>query len=242
VADQTRARHPHAVLDLDSRTWKAKKIEWLLRLAERAAPMRMLEVGTGSGGIAAHFARSPERYQVDAVDVADLRQVVQGFHFQVVADTRLPFADETFDVVISNHVLEHVGDTTEQTRHLGELRRVLRDDGVGYLAVPNRWMLVEPHYRLMFLSWWPAAWRHAWLKLWGRGDHYDCLPLSRRELEALLRSVHLHFAQVHREGLLATLAIEPPRSIWWRLPARLPRWLHEALRGWYPTLIYRLWR
>ena len=36
-------------------------------------------------------------------------------------------------------------------KHLREIRRVLRRDGLAYLAVPNRWALVEPHYRLALL-------------------------------------------------------------------------------------------
>lgn len=52
-------RQPHAVLDLPSRDWKAMKIERLLDLAKRPQPMRLLGVGTGSGGIAHYFATHP---------------------------------------------------------------------------------------------------------------------------------------------------------------------------------------
>jgi methylase of polypeptide subunit release factors len=52
-------RLPHAVLDLPSRRWKAMKIERLLGLDDSGAPVRMLEIGTGSGGIAAYFAQHP---------------------------------------------------------------------------------------------------------------------------------------------------------------------------------------
>ena len=46
---QTNDRLPHAVLDLPSRRLKALKIERLLDLSERHQPMRLLEIGTGSG-------------------------------------------------------------------------------------------------------------------------------------------------------------------------------------------------
>lgn len=63
-------RQPHAVLDLPSRDWKALKIERLLDLAHRSQPMRVLEVGTGSGGIARYLATHPTlRCEVTAVDV-----------------------------------------------------------------------------------------------------------------------------------------------------------------------------
>jgi SAM-dependent methyltransferase len=47
--------------------------------------------------------------------------------------TSLPFAAETFDVVICNHVLEHVHDDRKALR---ELYRVLKPGGWGILQVP----------------------------------------------------------------------------------------------------------
>jgi len=49
-------RLPHAVSDLSSRYLKAQKIERLLNLSNYPKPIRLLEVGTGSGGIAHYFA------------------------------------------------------------------------------------------------------------------------------------------------------------------------------------------
>jgi SAM-dependent methyltransferase len=47
--------------------------------------------------------------------------------------TSLPYPDADFDVVIANHVLEHVAD---ESRALAEIRRVLRPGGWAMLAVP----------------------------------------------------------------------------------------------------------
>jgi SAM-dependent methyltransferase len=49
---------------------------------------------------------------------------------------RLPFADDTFDAVYCEHVLEHVA--IEKVRHfLAEVRRVLRPGGVFRVTVPD---------------------------------------------------------------------------------------------------------
>src|SRR4249920_1879185 len=122
-------RQPHAVLDLHSRRFKAQKIERLLDLDARPGPLRLLEVGTGSGGIAHYFGTHPSgRFTVEAVDIVDNRLVIDGYRYQSVTDTALPFDDDSFDVVLSNHVIEHVGDATQQRAHLAELKRVLRPD------------------------------------------------------------------------------------------------------------------
>jgi len=180
-------RKPHAVLELSSRRQKGLKIERLLDLSRFPQPIRMLEIGTGAGGIAHYFATHDTiECTVTAVDVVDQRLQFEGFDFHLVSDTSLPFSNERFDVVITNHVIEHVGEEANQRHHLSEVRRTMRPTGIGYLAVPNRWMLVEPHYRLLFLSWLPPIWRTPYLRAMKRGREYDCNPLSQRRLEAML--------------------------------------------------------
>jgi SAM-dependent methyltransferase len=239
----TESRQPHAVLDLASRQWKALKIERLLKLDQCQGPLRLLEVGTGSGGIAHYFGAHPSgRFDVEAVDVVDNRLVSDGYRYTHVAETTLPFADESFDIVLSNHVIEHVGDEVAQMHHLSELRRVMKPDGVGYLAVPNRWMLVEPHYRLAFLSWWPRAWRTPYLRLTGKGERYDCEPLRLGELESMLDRSGLAAQNICLPAMRETLSIEVPGSFADRLLARIPDGLLYPLRRIIPTLIYRLER
>ncbi len=57
--------------------------------------------------------------------------------FQCIAyleDSKLPFADNSFDSVVCFHVIEHV-----TTDHLlvQEIRRVLKPDGIAFLSTPN---------------------------------------------------------------------------------------------------------
>ena len=234
-------RQPHAVLDLPSRGWKAEKIARLLALDARKQPIRLLEIGTGSGGIAHWFAHHPQLHcEVVAVDVCDSRQLHDGYAFQQVEGVELAFTDADFDVVISNHVIEHVGDATAQLEHLREIRRVLKPDGVGYLAVPNRWMLTEPHYRLKFLSWLPHRWRSPYLRWRGKGDFYDCEPLQLHELEAMLEQADMRYRNLCVEGWRETFEIERPQHWSTRLLRRIPDALLRPLRPVIPTLIYRL--
>lgn len=234
-------RQPHAVLDLPSRNWKAMKIERLLDLAGRPQPMRLLEIGTGSGGIAHWFATHPElRCEVCAVDVCDNRLVRDGYAFQLVQGVELPFEDTSFDVVISNHVIEHVGNESAQHQHLAEIRRVMKPDGVGYLAVPNRWMLTEPHYQLKFLSWWPRSWRTPYLKLMRKGAFYDCEPLQMRQLERMLAGAGFRFKNICIQALRETFQIERTDSSAARILRRIPDAMLNPFKRVIPTLTYRI--
>ena len=54
----------------------------------------------------------------------------------------LPFRDQSFDIVFSNSVIEHVGDTSSQQRFAAEIARV----GKAYwVQTPNRLFPIEPH-------------------------------------------------------------------------------------------------
>lgn len=236
-------RQPHANLDPSSRRGKAEKIERLLGkagLPERT-PLRLLEIGTGAGSIAAYFGSHASRvHEVTAVDTVDQRVVTEGYRFMQVSGVELPFPDGSFDVVISNHVIEHVGGAESQKRHLEEMSRVLSDGGTIYLACPNRWQWVEPHYHLALLSWWPRSWRSIYLALRGKGDFYDCEPLSKRALERLFGAVPLAIHNACPEAMSDVLGHEFAGHPIAGLLRRMPAWGWRVMAGACPTHVYLL--
>lgn len=237
-------RQPHAVLDPRERRAKAEKIRHLLGLTSSAErSLRILEVGTGSGAIANYFATCAEpKWEVEAVDVVDQRSVTQGYSFSLVNGVTLPFGDATFDVVISNHVIEHVGEAAQQNGHLREIARVLNDGGKVYLASPNRWQVVEPHFRLAFLSWLPRGLRSPYLALSGKGRFYDCEPLRMRQLEDMLDSAGLTYRNICVPALHYVVEVEKSRSLLARVAGLFPDGLLYGLRRVCPTHIYLLHR
>lgn len=61
----------------------------------------------------------------------DLESPIADVHFDVQA---IPFSDEIYDVVICNHVLEHVDD---DTKAMSEIYRILKPGGFAILQVPQ---------------------------------------------------------------------------------------------------------
>lgn len=225
-----RARRPHAILDRDSRVWKARKIVALLGEERFGKARRILEIGCGSGVIASTLsAMGGSQLEMHAVDVVDNTIDRAGYSFDLVSGTTLPFDSGVFDIVISNHVIEHVGAAADQRRHLDEIRRVLAPNGAVYLAVPNKWRLVEPHYRLPLLSWLPPSLGDRYVRLVRRGTHYDCVPLSLESARLLFAQAGFASDDVTLRALRETLAIEHPDS---RLASAFNRYVPD----WVPTL------
>ena len=72
-------------------------------------------------------------------------------------------------MVVCAHVYEHVPDAR---RLMAEIWRLLRPGGVCYFAAGNRLSIMEPHYRLPFLSWLPPSAADRYLRVTGKGNSY----------------------------------------------------------------------
>lgn len=236
------ARRPHAAAEVQGRLLKARKIEIILGEDCLDAASSLLDVGTGAGITAWHFSqRGAGRLQVSAVDALDSRVIKEGYEFRQVVGVQLPYADRSFDIVVFNHVIEHVGGPGEQIAYLREIYRVLRPQGTVYFAAPNRWSLIEPHYRIPFLSWLPRRWASALVKHWGRGPDYDCTPLGAAGYRRLFRDAGFTYQDRAWEALAAMIRLETSAggkvsSVIERLPGFV-----GAMFGWIsPTQIYLL--
>jgi hypothetical protein len=71
----------------------------------------------------------------------------------LIADGRcLPVRDQSFDVVFSNSVIEHVGGPQDQKVFAAEVARVGRHF---FVQTPNRYFPIEPHFLAPFVQFLP---------------------------------------------------------------------------------------
>jgi SAM-dependent methyltransferase len=179
--------------DPAGRALRGRRVVAVLRRFHREdlAPLALLDVGCSAGLVTAEVARHV-RFAVgvdpDPVAVAyATRNVAQSgrLAFACCAGEALPFADETFDVVMCGHVYEHARDAPAMMR---EIARVLRPDGVCWFAGGHTFQLVEPHYRLPLLSMLPRTLASRIVRASGRGEDYAIRFLSPWRLRRLLEA------------------------------------------------------
>ena len=108
-----------------------------------------LDCGCADGGYTAHLvelgAESATGVDPDGDRIGLARErTPAGASVRFVEGTAeaLPFAEDCFDGVLLNEVLEHVRD---ERRALREIRRVLRPGGYLVIMSPNRWFPFEGH-------------------------------------------------------------------------------------------------
>lgn len=98
--------------------------------------------------------RYPHLERVTAVGLGTARDFCAAFpqvtYHRVFAGDALPFVDKSFDIAVSNAVLEHVGSQQNQRRFVAELMRVARRV---FITVPHRFFPVEHHTAIPFMHW-----------------------------------------------------------------------------------------
>jgi ubiquinone/menaquinone biosynthesis C-methylase UbiE len=216
---------------------KAKALKILKIISEANPPNyshghqpTLLDIGTGNGEIA-HFLG--EKYRVTSVDVTDHRQISDGFNFIEVSGESLPFSDKSFDVVVSNHIVEHV---LSAEKHLAEIARIMRDDGLVYLATPNRLWPWEVHYHVPLLHYLPA---NLFLSLMKRFHRYH-EDIDLMSWNALKQKTRHYFTLISYSDHICKwpenyyMGCPPAIS---KLLACVPLWVYRFFTFIHPTLI-----
>lgn len=113
--------------------------KWVFDQIEFDGMQRILELGCGNGGLwKSNLYRLPENLQITLSDFSSgmlesakqsLNSCSYDFKFQVIDAQDIPYVNDTFDIVIANHMLYHV---PERKKALSEIKRVLRKDGILY--------------------------------------------------------------------------------------------------------------
>jgi len=172
---------------------KAKKIEKIISIYLNILEpknIRILDIGCGTGEIISYFNKNNN--DIYAVDVRNrINKKLKIKNFTIVDSELLPFDDNFFDVIISNHVIEHI---LEQDTHMQEIRRCLKENGICYYATPNKFFPIEPHYNIPLIHYFGNNFFNKIVKLMGKYEE-DLFLLNYIEMKASFKKNAFHFTE-----------------------------------------------
>jgi len=191
----------HKRFSTNSYGWNRWVFDALEALPQQA---RVLELGCGPAYLwAGNADRIPAGWNITLSDLSEgmldearknVSRSGHSFEFKQIDAQSIPFDDETFDVVIANHMLYHVPD---RAKAITEIRRVLRSPGGRLIATT----VGDQHMKEL----------NAWLRRVSADPNFALFPLAFT-LESGLAQLRPYFRQVEMrryEDNLQITEIEP---------------------------------
>lgn len=136
IPDQKRLKHMQLIRNYE--------LEYALK--HFPATGHILEIGAGAGWQAQWL--SNKGYKVTAVDIPKSRYLqCKVFPIILYDGINLPFLDDSFDIIFSSNVLEHIPDPDKLDQ---ELKRILHPNGTAIHIVPTStwrlWTILTHHF------------------------------------------------------------------------------------------------
>lgn len=136
----------HQLFSINKCGWQ----RWLFDQIEFKPQNRILELGCGTGELwLENMERIPTGMKITLSDFSDgmvsqvqenLKNQPCAFEFKVIDAQSIPFEDDSFDIVIANHMLFHLPD---RRKGLSEIKRVLKPRGKLFASTIGRNHLQE---------------------------------------------------------------------------------------------------
>jgi hypothetical protein len=132
-------------------------------------PLRILDIG---GWREYWLDKSPLIPRPHHITLLNTEAGEAGDRDVIIGDARsMPnVADNSFDVVHSNSVIEHVGQWRDMMAMANEVRRVAP---AYFVQTPYYWFPVEPHAQTPLIHWLPESWRLRLVMAAKLGPHWS---------------------------------------------------------------------
>jgi ubiquinone/menaquinone biosynthesis C-methylase UbiE len=133
-----------------------------------ADALRVLEIGSGAGDQAPHWLELGSLIATDLTHSRKLRLPQRGASFLLCDATYLPFRPESFDVIVANHVLEHI---TDLKTGLSELQRIGSDQSLYAFSLPTPiWLVLSLPTQYLWKLFNLFARVNRWVRVKGRQE------------------------------------------------------------------------
>jgi Methyltransferase domain len=157
----------HCLHSFFGRRFRARRMKAFAQMLHPSERSTILDIG-GYPVTWSHFPQKPSvvtlnLHAVDFVQTPDFPPIQTA----IGDGCRLEYADESFDIVFSNSVIEHLGSFERQNAFASEARRVGRSL---WVQTPAKEFFVEPHLLTPFIHFFPISFQRRLIRhftTWG---------------------------------------------------------------------------
>jgi len=179
---------------IESRAQKAKKILTVLQDFNSGESLKdaiCLDVGCSIGAISNYFSKKARFVLASDIDKGAIEFANSKFRngndsllFMLSDASNIGAKDNSIDILISNGVFAQL---PYQEKHIEEIERVLKEDGICYFSAINKLRIIEPNFRIPFLSWLPKGVADAYIRVTKRGKEYHERPWTCWAMKKMLK-------------------------------------------------------
>ena len=123
-------------------------------------------------------------------DASWMEDMYSGLQFVQADALDMPFENDTYDLVFSGAVIEHVGNKENQRKFIAECVRVAKR--YVFITTPNRYYPIELHTVFPLIHWLPRDMHRSLLRKMGEdffADENNLNLLSKKDLSQMVKSI-----------------------------------------------------
>jgi len=178
-----------SVYESNERIKKANKTILVLKdYLKKTKDLELLDIGSSSGIMTNEYSKHFKSVigvdlDVEAVKFANEKFNNHNLKFICSPIEEADLKNNSIDVITCSQIYEHV---PSDEKLMNEIFRLLKPGGVCYFAAGNRFKIIEPHYKLPFLSYLPDKAGDFYIKLFTDHEKYYENLKSLRDLKKLV--------------------------------------------------------
>jgi len=124
-------------INIGQRLWYTTKLATIKKISGDLRPLRILDIGSNGGNLTAKIAKFYPKAKIFGIDIYDkavkyAQKKYPGVHFQTADAQRLPFRNESFDLIFCLETLEHI---VSPSKALKEIKKCLKKDGRAIISM-----------------------------------------------------------------------------------------------------------
>jgi len=183
-----------SLYDTKSREIKANKTILILKnYLKDVSNLKLLDIGCSTGIMTKEYAKHFSEVTGVDIDSQAIKYASRKYKFDNLIFKETPieentFNDQIFDVITCSHIYEHV---PSDINLMSEIFRLLKPGGVCYFAAGNRFQIIEPHYKLPFLSYFPKSISNLYIRLFTKEKEYYETHKSLKNLKKLVNKFEI---------------------------------------------------